>query len=111
MTRHELDPNYIKPSAPASPVLGIVALALAVTGLCLMVPAIIIWFCSIFPFILGVAAIIVGFLGISRIKKDPSKYSGRGLAIAGILVGAVAVILPTLYAILNLGYLVYVFSK
>lgn len=107
-----MNPNYPSNSSTnPSPVLGIVSIALGVVGLFLMVPALIIWFCSVFPFILGVAAVIVGFLGISRTKSDPEKYSGKGLAIAGVIVGALAIIVPTLYAILNLGFIAYTFSK
>ena len=107
-----MNPNFAasKPTS-ASPVLGIVAIALGVIGLFMMVPAIIIWFCSVFPFVLGVAAVIVGFLGVSRVKRSPEKYSGKGLSIAGILVGVLAIILPTLYALLNLGFIAYNLSR
>ncbi len=107
-----MNPNYPNQVQPgASPTLGIFSLVLGVIGLFTLFPTLIFWFCGFLPFFLGIAAVIVGFLGISRIKKDPSKFSGKGLAFAGIGVGAVAIVLPTLYALLNVGYIVYIFSR
>ena len=93
-----------------SPVLGIVSLALGAIGLAMMIPTLIFWFCGIFPFLLGIASVIVGFLGISRVKRDPSKYSGKVLAIIGLVVGVLAIIAPSVWAILNIGLLAYQFS-
>lgn len=93
-----------------SPVLGIVSLALGAIGLAMMIPTLIFWFCGIFPFILGIASVIVGFLAISRVKRDPSKYGGKVLAIIGLMVGILAIIAPSVWAILNLGFIAYRFS-
>lgn len=90
--------------------LGIVSLALGVIGLALMIPTLIFWFCGIFPFVLGIASVIVGVLGISRVKRDPSKYSGKVLAIIGMIVGVLAIIAPSLWGILNIGLIAYQFS-
>lgn len=38
----------------------------------------------------GAAAIIIGLIGLSNEKQDPIKYGGRGLALGGIITGAVA---------------------
>ena len=38
---------------------------------------------------LGAGAIITGVIAINQEKSDPTKYGGRGLAIAGIITGAV----------------------
>ncbi len=46
------------------------------------------WCCSL-GVILSPAALITGFLALSYIKKDPNAYSGRGLAIGGIVMGTV----------------------
>lgn len=38
---------------------------------------------------LGAGAIITGVIALNQEKEDPTKYGGRGLAIAGIITGAV----------------------
>jgi Domain of unknown function (DUF4190) len=38
---------------------------------------------------LGAGAIITGVIALNNEKSDPTKYGGRGLAIAGIVTGAV----------------------
>ncbi len=86
------------PSSP-SPVFGIASLALGIIGLCMMVPTLLIWLCGIFPFILGVAAVIVGVLGITRVSRQPDKYSGKVLAYIGTLLGVLAIIAPILWAL------------
>ncbi|MEM9897560.1 MAG: DUF4190 domain-containing protein [Bacteroidota bacterium] len=42
--------------------------------------------------ILGAAAMIFGFVGLTRARKYPDTHGGKGLAIIGIIVGAVAMI-------------------
>lgn len=41
---------------------------------------------------LGVAAIITGFLGRSRANRDPENYGGAGLALGGIITGALTIL-------------------
>lgn len=79
-------------------------------GLCLLFPTLFLWFCGIFPLLLGLLAIILGFLGLSRAKRDPAAFGGRWLSIVGILVGAIAVVVPMLYGLLNIGLIAYRFS-
>lgn len=87
--------------------LGIVAIALGVFGLCTLVPMLIIWLCGIVPFILGVAAIIIGILGISRVRKDPSRYSGKVLAIIGTILGVLCILAPILWTAIVMGLYLY----
>jgi len=56
---------------------GIAGLAAGVVGL----------FIATIP--LGVVAIVFGAISLSRIKKNPKKYRGRGLAIASLILGLV----------------------
>ncbi len=52
---------------------------------------------------LGLPAAIVGFLGLRNTDRDPDRYSGRGLAIAGMVIGIItflASIVHLLFAIL-----------
>jgi len=46
----------------------------------------------IFGFILGVLAIIFSAIGLGKIKKDPAKWKGKGMAIAGLIIGIVDII-------------------
>jgi hypothetical protein len=42
---------------------------------------------------LGLAAVIMGVIAMNQEKNDPDKYGGRGLAIGGIITGAVGLII------------------
>jgi hypothetical protein len=46
--------------------------------------------CCYGGFWLGLPAAIVGFLGMRNADSDPSRYSGRGLAIGGMVLGVIA---------------------
>jgi hypothetical protein len=39
--------------------------------------------------LLGLPAAIVGFIAMKNVESDPGKYSGRGMAIAGMVIGIV----------------------
>jgi len=39
---------------------------------------------------LGLAAVVLGVLSMQRVKKEPGRYGGKGIAMAGIGVGALA---------------------
>jgi len=60
--------------------------------------AIVGFICSILGFlvaglIMGICAIIFGTIALNKIKQDPDKYSGRGLAIAAIIIGIIVLLL------------------
>lgn len=63
--------------------------SLAIASLCLGIASITIGWCCYIGLLLSPAALITGFMAISQIKKDPAKYTGRGLAIGGIVTGTV----------------------
>jgi len=44
-------------------------------------------------FLLGIAAIVLGAIEIKKISQGSSSTSGKGIAIAGIILGAVAIVL------------------
>lgn len=62
---------------------------LAITSLCLGISSVTIGWCCSLGLLLGPAALITGLIALSQIKKDPQKYTGRGLAIGGIVTGSV----------------------
>ena len=84
-------PAVSAPTAAAAPValpqnktdpLAILSLVLSVVGL--------LGFCCGFFLMAGIAGIICGHIALSRLSKDPS-LGGRGLAIAGVVIGYVGV--------------------
>lgn len=44
-------------------------------------------------FITGIPAMITGFMALGRARRQPAEYGGRGLAIAGIALGAAGILL------------------
>ena len=51
--------------------------------------------------LLGIPAAIVGFLGMRNADRDPSRYGGRGLAIAGMLLGIITFVISLLLLVLG----------
>lgn len=91
--------NWQSPAAPPVPWQGQQVMgypvtlspsqSLAVTSLCLGIASVTVGWCCYLGVLLSPAALITGFIAISQIKKDPRSYSGRGLAIGGIVTGLV----------------------
>ena len=51
-------------------------------------------------FIFGIAALILGFLGRKEINESNGTKKGAGLAMAGLVLGAVGIVLVLVYWIL-----------
>ncbi len=62
---------------------------LAIVSLSLGVASITIGWCCYLGLLLSPAALITGFIALGQIKKDPQQYTGRGMAIGGIVTGVV----------------------
>jgi hypothetical protein len=62
---------------------------LALVSLGLGIGSMTIGWCCYLGLLLAPASIIVGFIALSQIKKDPNKFTGRGLAIGGMATSAV----------------------
>jgi hypothetical protein len=45
------------------------------------------------PFLFATLGIIFGGIGLSKIKKNPEKYKGKGMAVTGLVTGIVAIVL------------------
>lgn len=74
--------------------LAIVSLVLGSLGIVL--------FCCYGGIPLGAGAIITGYLALKNINQEPLVYSGRGMAIGGIVTGIIAALLTLLIAIVAL---------
>lgn len=60
--------------------------------------------CCYGGFYFGLAALIIGFIGMSNVNKDPERYGGKGLAIAGMIMGGISfafAVIAILIAIAN----------
>lgn len=64
--------------------LPIISLILGVFGLVLI--------CCYAGIPLGAAAVVTGFIGMNNANKDPVKYGGRGMAIGGLIAGAIGIL-------------------
>lgn len=73
---------------------------LAIVSLCLGIGSITIGWCCYIGVLLGPAAMITGFIAMQKNKSNPQAYGGRGLAIAGIITGAVYFVLLILFFII-----------
>ena len=51
-------------------------------------------------FLLGAAAIVFGALSLTRIRKEPGRFKGKGLAIGGMVAGIVSAAVILLYILL-----------
>lgn len=57
-------------------------------------------FCCWLAPLLGALALILGFMGMNNVKKNPSMYGGRGLALGGMITGGIGLAVGLLYWIL-----------
>ena len=69
--------------------LPIVSLILGIVSLC----------CYISP-ATGLAALITGYMGMKNVNNDPEHYGGKGLAIAGMILGGVFFLIGAAYYII-----------
>ncbi len=74
--------------------LGIVGLLAAILTLIFSLVPLLIVICGTVPFLLGVGAVITGFLARSRAKSMPDKYGGGGIALVGLILGVLDIIAP-----------------
>lgn len=51
---------------------------------------------------LGVPAAVIGFLGMKNADNDPVRYGGRGMAIAGIILGGIGFLMFVGFIILSI---------
>ena len=81
-------PGY---GAPKTSPLVIVSLVTGILGIC----------CSTL-FVLAIAALVTGFIGRKQIKESQGQLKGNGMAIAGLVLGAVGILIGLVYWVLLL---------
>ena len=101
--RPPMDPGVWQPPAPpavyprrTTPSQGL-ALASMITGIAGVLLA------SCFGPVPGIVALVLGLVALSQIKKSPEKFGGKGMAIAGIVIGSLTVVF---YVLLIIGWII-----
>ena len=74
------------------------AIASLVTGILAIVPG---CCCGLFGIPLSIIAVVMGLVGMSQINASQGRYVGKGLAIAGLSCGGVAIGLDVLGMVFN----------
>lgn len=69
---------------------------LAVTSMVLGIVSMTIGWCCYFGVLTGPIAVVLGIVALNQIKSDPKRYSGKGMAIAGIVTGGLYFVLLAL---------------
>ncbi len=87
------DTPFHPPTAPAGQdqTLAIVSLVLGI----LSIPC-----CGFVVF--GIAAVITGFLAKKKADENPNQFGGRGMALAGMIIGAITTVLGLILTILQI---------
>lgn len=73
---------------------------IAVLSMVLALVSIPLSFCCSIGMLTSPIAIALGIFSLFKIKQDPSKYGGKGMAIAGIVVGALCLLFTVIAAII-----------
>ena len=56
--------------------------------------------CPCWPFfVFPVVGVVFGIIGLNRMGKEPDRYSGKGLAVAGIVLGALSIVMMIIFLI------------
>lgn len=75
--------SYASVAEPVKTGLAVVTLVLGILGVTFCAP-------------LGIVAIVTGIIALKRISKEPRRYGGRGMAIAGLTCGCVSPVMMLL---------------
>jgi hypothetical protein len=94
-----LQSGWMPPPPPPYPTSG--QQGLAVTSLVFGIVSMTLGLCCYFGVLTGPVALVLGIVALVQIKNDPTKYSGKGMAIAGIATGSLAFVFAALVILFN----------
>jgi len=80
---------------------------IAIAGMVLGILSIILFFTSWVAMIIGIAGIILSIIALKKVNKDPKNYGGRGMAITGIICGAVGLVLAAVALVITIIFISY----
>src|SRR3990172_423287 len=75
------------------------ASGLAITALVLGIVGVVCSWIIVLNFALGIAALVIGIIEFKKISAGTSSPKGRGMALAGIILGVVAIFAAIIYII------------
>jgi hypothetical protein len=81
-------------------IISLVAGILGLLGMCVGIIPVVGWFCSVPGGLLGLAAVIMGVLGINQVKAKGEK--GKGMAVAGLILGVLTLLGLCVYIIITI---------
>jgi len=76
-------------------------LALAVVSLCFGVAGVLLLLVPFLGWILGIAAVVMGHIAVSRIQRSIQPRSGKGIAIGGLVTGYIATLVGTVFFVVT----------
>jgi VanZ family protein len=88
-------PQTIRPNIAPRPQTN----SMAITGLILGILSVLLGWCF-FNVIFSILGLIFSCVGLSQIKKNPGQQTGRGLAIAGIILSCLGLVMGVVVAVL-----------
>ena len=86
--------NAAAGNAAADQTLPIISLVLGILSLLTM--------CCYGGIPFGIGAVVVGYIGMNNVKNNPSRYTGKGLAVGGMVLGAISFVLAILFIFLGI---------
>lgn len=89
--------GYDNQAAPGVDFLAIISLVVGLLGCPLSCC------CGFFSLPLSIGAIVLGILSVLRINKEPHRFKGKGIAIAGIVLGGLIVVLMIVGIVFGIG--------
>jgi hypothetical protein len=81
-------------------IVSLVAGILGLLGMCLGVIPVVGLFCSVPGGLFGLVAVILGIVGMNKVKTSGEK--GKGMAIAGLILGVLTLLGICVYAIISI---------
>lgn len=90
----EVQPQVINAPVPEDKASG-----LAITSMILGIAAIVCSWIIGLNFALGVAALVTGIIELKKINSGQSNPKGKGMALTGIILGALAIVAAIIYVI------------